>query len=102
MAHEHSLHAEIIKAVAKSDLPVMQKVRIRVLMRVPVICEMVCHAVETRLMDEGVLLRDDVVVTGTDQRWDPESWDWDAIVERLKDLVSFVVEIILKLLPLFV
>ena len=87
----HDLAAEITKAInASPDLNRRQKRRCRILMRHPLLCELVCHQVEEELLASGDI---------TDlNRWDPEAWDWDAVLDRLMVLVDFIFKLILALI----
>ena len=64
--------------------------RVRRLMRWPLLCEIVCTRVESQLVDDGVIAED--------ARFDPETWDWDKIITRLKDLTEFVIKLVLMLI----
>lgn len=93
----HDMTDVIRDAVRDSDdLTPYQKRRIRFLLMFPPIAAIVSHSVERKLLDDG-----DLILAGG-SRWDPESWDWDKIVERIKDLTLFVLEVIEKILPLFI
>ena len=88
------MHEAIVLAINASDLKPLAKVRIKMLMRSKVICALVCQRVENRLIEEAVIAETAC--------WDPESWDWDKVIARLKELISFIVEIVLIIVNLFI
>ena len=83
----------IRQALKESNTPWFQRARLSMFLRSPVVCAFVCHRVEQRLVAEGVI--------SPGQRWEPDGWDWDAILDRLLELIPFLIDLILTIVDLF-
>ncbi len=89
---DRSTCSAIVAAVKGSSLTRAQKRRLLVLMRLDAFCELMCDRVEAKLIEEGAIT--------ASQRWDAQSWDWDAVIERIKNLVDYMIEIAPELIAI--